>query len=169
MSRGGIGIIFTDQSNGIVSDSRIEGFEGNGIVATYGPSVDLQRNTITGGLRSLYVIAGSHVTGTGNEFTGAASTVILSSRGYMEMHGNHFLNGGGMSVILDTFLSPPDATLDLSGNYWGTADGNQIAAWIHDGHDDPAIHGFVKYEPYSGVPVPTEQKSWGEVKTLYAW
>jgi len=36
-----------------------------------------------------------------------------------------------------------------------------------DGYDDPSIHAIVDFAPFSGQPLPSEQKSWGEVKNLY--
>ena len=55
----------------------------------------------------------------------------------------------------------------MSGNYWGTDDLAQISAWIWDGYDDPAIHGFVDFEPIADGPVSTELGTWGGVKALY--
>jgi hypothetical protein len=70
-------------------------------------------------------------------------------------------------VLLTGFANLPVITEDLSNNYWGTADPNQVAQWIWDGIDDPSIKAVVQYLPISTGPIATEPKSWGEVKTLY--
>jgi len=58
-------------------------------------------------------------------------------------------------------------TIDMTDNYWGTTDEDQIAEWIWDGNDDPSIQAFVQYQPFASGPVGTEQQSWGQVKALY--
>jgi len=65
------------------------------------------------------------------------------------------------------FVDPEVQILDLSNNYWGTTDTGLIDDWIWDGNDDPEVHAFVDYEPFAGQPIPTEQRTWGEVKNLY--
>jgi hypothetical protein len=86
----------------------------------------------------------------------------------ISMHGNHILNGGGYSVLVGNHAAGEPAIIDLTDNYWGTTDGDQIAEWILDGHDQPnMINAFVEYEPFASAPIGTEQQSWGRVKTLY--
>jgi len=97
---------------------------------------------------------------------GGTYATIFCNGGITEVSGSHILNIGGASVLLQYFY-PPDIHLNLTGNYWGTPDSTQIAEWIIDGHDDPSIHAFVDFAPFSGQPQPAESKSWGEVKNLY--
>jgi parallel beta-helix repeat protein len=86
----------------------------------------------------------------------------------ISMHGNHILNGGGYSVLVGNHAAGEPAIIDLTDNYWGTTDGDQIAEWILDGHDQPnTINAFVEYEPFASAPIGTEQQSWGRVKELY--
>jgi hypothetical protein len=80
---------------------------------------------------------------------------------------NHIFRGGGRRVYLEMYFQPPDVYLDLSDNYWGVTEADSIASHILDGNDDPAIHAFVNFQPFSAVPIGTEQKSWGGVKILY--
>jgi hypothetical protein len=42
------------------------------------------------------------------------------------MHDNHILNNGGYTVRINNYDSP-NYTLDLTNNWWGTADSTQIA------------------------------------------
>ncbi len=87
----------------------------------------------------------------------------------MQFRGNHILHGAGSSVLVDAgcYQNPPGTTLDLTNNYWGTTSADTIASWIYDGHDNPAIYGYVQFDPFSPVVVSTEKKSLGGVKGLY--
>jgi hypothetical protein len=108
------------------------------------------------------------VSGLENILSEARSTAIRCAQCFVQdFHGNHILSGGAYSVRLYDYLALPDRTVDLTGNYWGTDDPAQIAAWIWDGNDDPSIHGFVDFEPFTDGPIPTEESSWGAVKDLY--
>jgi len=55
----------------------------------------------------------------------------------------------------------------LTNNYWGTANAADIDQWITDQNDDPAILAEVLYTPFSGMALPSENKSWGAVKALF--
>ena len=57
--------------------------------------------------------------------------------------------------------------IDFRNNYWGTSDSLELAARIKDGYDDPNTNAYVLYEPFSNVPMGTEERSWGEIKALY--
>lgn len=82
---------------------------------------------------------------------------------------NDFERGSGYMVGLDDFNESAGlVTLPLAGNYWGTTDADSIAAYIHDGNDDPDIHGFVEFEPFLEVPVPTEKSSISGLKALFS-
>jgi hypothetical protein len=98
---------------------------------------------------------------------GGAFATIRVSNSDVQLHGSHILHGAGPSVYLETFLNPPIRTLDLTNNYWGTASADTIASWIYDGHDNPAIYGYVQFEPFSAGVIPIEKKSLGGVKGLY--
>ena len=65
------------------------------------------------------------------------------------------------------YFNTPDTHLDLTGNYWGTTDAEQISAWIRDGYDDPSVHAFVDFEPFEQQPIGTESATMGRVKAMY--
>lgn len=109
----------------------------------------------------------SHLSGSGNVVPGGWYSTMEISGGTADFHGNHILNSGGRSVRLTAFLEDPPYIIDLSGNYWGTTIVDSISSWIWDGHDDPDIHAFVEFEPFSPVPLPSEQKSMGDVKRMF--
>jgi len=166
--RGGlVGASIQVNSSGQVSNCRFTEVGNFGIdvaIASYGV---LTGNTIVNGGNSLGVDSGCYVTGSGNLFGCGRFSTLRIAHSTVDLHGNHILNTGASSVWLEAYLSDPVVQLDLTGNYWGTADSTTIAGWIHDGNDDPSIHAFVQYEPFSAVPLPTEKKSLGGVKGLY--
>jgi len=82
------------------------------------------------------------------------------------MHDNHILNNGGYSVKIN-FYDSPNYTLDLTNNYWGTADSTQIAAWIRDVHDDPKYNIEVKFVPFADQPLPAQSTSFGQLKARF--
>ncbi len=57
--------------------------------------------------------------------------------------------------------------VDLSGNYWGTLDLDEISEFIIDGYDMENVNMYIEYEPILDGPVPVQTKSWSSVKALY--
>jgi hypothetical protein len=163
-----VGIKCTAGSAGDIRDCEVIDPLNAGIVVQYGSTATLSGCELSGGQWNVRVSGGSEISGTGNIFWGGLYTTILDDGCQMYLHGNHILNAGGMSVLLgDGWDYFPAWYLDLSENYWGTTDWTQIVAWIWDWHDDPAISGFVLYDPFILGPIGTEQQSWGQVKAFY--
>ncbi|MDY0108579.1 MAG: right-handed parallel beta-helix repeat-containing protein [Candidatus Krumholzibacteria bacterium] len=105
-----------------------------------------------------------------NVFESGARVVIMgSARINLDCRNNYFLqrNGQGWFVIGSPVYNGPVVNLDLTGNYWGTTDVDYISQWILDGHDDPQIRYYIDFVPMADSPVPTEQKTWSEVKGLF--
>ncbi|HKI82874.1 MAG TPA: right-handed parallel beta-helix repeat-containing protein, partial [Candidatus Krumholzibacteria bacterium] len=92
------------------------------------------------------------VTGSRNVFGGGEDGTLYLSTNSVELHDNHILNGGGYTVKINSYDSP-DSTLDLTNNWWGTADSTQIATWIRDVHDDPKYNIEVKFAPFADQPL----------------
>ena len=105
--------------------------------------------------------------GSGNIIPAGEGERILSGGTPLYFNGNHIFRSNAPYVKLTAFVYPPVETLDLSGNYWGTTEADTISAWIWDGLDDPDINAVVEYEPFSLVPVETERRSMGSVKSLF--
>lgn len=64
----------------------------------------------------------------------------------------------------------PPEHFDLTGNYWGTDDPDQIAEWINDYHDQPDDRSYqiiVDYIPFEAESTPVAQKSLSGVKRLF--
>lgn len=165
---GNVGCQFASYSTGIIRDCVFTGIANVAIVIATGSVADLWENSVLGGNANLYARdTNTTVTGTGNVFAGGSYSTILVSNCNVTLHGNHILHGVGPSVYLETFLNPPIRTLDMTNNYWGTTSADSIASWIYDGHDNPAIYGYVQFEPFSPGVIRAEQKSLGSVKNLY--
>lgn len=108
--------------------------------------------------------------GSRNELKGGTTVTlrIPSDFSVLDFHENHILNAGGLSVEAYSNTGPPLRTHDLSRNYWGTTDTEQIDAWIRDRHDDPDFNYIiVDYQPLAEQPIPTESTTFGELKARY--
>jgi len=165
------GINFGGGSIAVVENCQITGAE-IALNLTSNSSVGMFESYIDGSFVSLYLNGpNSHVYGTNNVIAGAEfSSMRIRQNSTVDFHGNHILHNGTpdtYSVYCDGFYNPPVQDVDLTGNYWGTDDADQIAEWIYDYNDDPSNYALVLYEPFEGGPVPTEQKTWSEVKSMY--
>ena len=118
----------------------------------------------------LNVAVGGLLVGSGNELQGGtvASLRINGLQSLLEFHENHILNGGGWSVQARFSAGPPLIIHDLSGNYWGTTDTDQIDAWIEDRFDNPTVnYVVVDYLPLAEGPISNEPSSFGSFKARF--
>jgi len=164
------GIQFQSASTGVVENCQIVEAH-NGITLYSGSSVGLFNNYIDGTNVSL-ALGGpeAHIYGTNNIVAGAEfSSIYVLDNSTFDFHGNHILNDGtpGSYSVRCNFLVPPAQDLDLTGNFWGTDNADQIAEWVYDSEDDPGTNVRVEYIPFEGQPVPTESKTWSELKSMY--
>jgi hypothetical protein len=58
-------------------------------------------------------------------------------------------------------------TLDMTGNYWGTADPDSISDLIRDHHDSDDACYIIDFEPFESESTPVEKKSFGDLKALF--
>lgn len=72
--------------------------------------------------------------------------------------GNSLHDNTGYHYRTDRFGAPATATLNATGNWWGTTDPIAIAAKIYDYHDNPSVAPTVDFSDYldgpDGNPVP---------------
>ena len=122
--------------------------------------------TITGQNRNSIYIGLSDLSGYGNNLQSAGAYTIGGNNFSASFHGNHILKGT-VGLIELHFYHLADMGLDFTNNWWGIADADSIADWIHDGSDDPDIQALVRYEPFADGPVSTEQKGFGDMKRLF--
>ncbi len=162
----GTGVAFTMSSSGSVTGCTISSEVG--FQVSSGSSAYLFDNEVYGRLSALYVTSGSQVNGNNCAFSGGSiyGTLYISSASVVSLNGCHIFKEDNYAVILEYF-SYEQIEQDLTGNYWGTTDVDSIAEWIWDGNDDPAIHSTVNYLPIADGPVPTENTTWSDVKTLF--
>jgi len=98
----------------------------------------------------------------------AANCLLVTMPVEMEFHNNHILRApGGFFARTGEYWPWDPFYIDVTENYWGTTDLDEIAEWIFDGHDDPNVNLYFVYEPIAQGPVPTQQMSWGGLKELY--
>jgi hypothetical protein len=103
-----------------------------------------------------------------NSTIDAGAHGVLHSRsgaGACVINGCDLSRGSGPMVECDP--SPTLVEHDLRNNYWGTTDAALIESWIIDRNDNPNIGATVLYTPFAGQTVPTETRSWGDVKALW--
>jgi hypothetical protein len=164
---GVVGALWVDGSSGSIHNSHLSGMEHVAVVSDSGSQLYIAGCRLLDGAVNL-AASGVQTQGERNVFGGGWwGSVVAHGNGRLELHGNHILHGAGPSVRLTSFPTPPVVTLDLTGNYWGTASADTIAAWIVDGHDDPSVYAVVEFEPFSAVPVSEARSSMGGVKSLF--
>ena len=165
---GAAGVQYESGATGTIERCRFVDQISSGIAVFTGAVVSAWENHASGCQVSIDVSGfGARVTGERNILRGGSYATVWVNTGRVELHNNHILYDGGHLVRAGAFVNPPDVTLDLQNNYWGIADRDSIAGLIYDGNDDPNVHAFVDFEPYSITPLPAEQKSLGSVKNLY--
>jgi len=96
------------------------------------------------------------------------------SLGFLYLGGGYIRNShlakGARYVVLDAGVSPREASahLDMTNNWWGTADPDSIQAWIFDGNDQPERpYYFIDWMPFKSEPVGTQKRSLSGVKSMY--
>lgn len=140
-----------------------------GVIAEEGygdGSVHLTNNMISGQRYNAIKISNMIMTGSNNYLHSAGTHAIAGSNYRAAFYGNHIIKGS-VGLIILYFYNIPDLGLDYTGNWWGTADPDSIAAWIHDGNDDPSIQAQIQYEPFADHPLPAEQKSFSDLKRMF--
>jgi len=93
--------------------------------------------------------------------------VYLGSLGLGTIRNNHFLRTGGDYWVYCPYHPSFQHDIDLSGNYWGTTDVEEIAEGIWDCQDDDHAYHCVSFEPIADGPVRVESVSWSSVKGLF--
>ena len=160
-------MVYDRWSTGTIQNTTITGSIFAALMVGYNSQVDLSRVHIDGGQYGLFVTGGSVVTGDSVILEGTTvESLYASSEARVTINNSHILPSSGLGVGSYGYVGAP-VVLDLSGNYWGTADSSVIDAMIFDGSDDAANHCTVQYLPFAGGPVPSEPTTWGSVKALF--
>lgn len=163
-----VGIQGTADSNVYIRDCV---FSGNGNYGIVGSNlgaglVDIRNCRISGHNYGAIRMLNTHLTGSGNILQSNAEYTITGGNYSAAFHGNHILKSQVGAVVLH-YYNIPDAGLDFSGNWWGTTDTDSLAAWIHDGADDPELEANVVFDPMLDGPVAAERSSVGGLKGMF--
>ena len=163
---GGVSLAF-EGADGVVERCTFTEQVTAAISLTDGAHVTLNRNTCVGGQASILIGNFSHAEGSRNLFADTTvATIYMTSGSTASLHASDILPAEGDAFWALSYLSDP-VTIDLTGNYWGTADADSIEALILDGNDDPSVHAFVEYEPFEPQSVPNAKQSVGGLKSLF--
>ncbi len=169
------GVSFVDGASGAVEDCTFTGTTRLGITGSSAGTVRIERNTF--------------------DFTRSDSRCVMvwDSPGDYYLRENILQGRGTLVAMFDQDVSwdcrdnyffrtaddawyvrpsnptysGPVITLDFSGNYWGTTDVEEIAAWIYDWHDDPDHRYVVDFLPLADGPVSVQGRSLSAVKDLF--
>lgn len=156
--------------SGEIRNNTISDFSGSGMLLVTDGHLELTDNSIRSdsGQTCLFVDSIGYLTAEQNIFEGCDETLFFLSAPLVDyhFHGNHILRGDGQY-----FRSPEDFpwnhSLDLSHNYWGTTDLEEIAAHIIDGRVLPNSNFIVYFEPVEGGPVSTDLTTLGSLKAMF--
>ena len=119
------------------------------------------------GGRALHLSNNEPVTITDCVFESNGPVFWVGSYGLGIIRSNHFLQTGDDYWV----YCPPHISfqqdIDLSGNWWGTTDTDELDEGIYDCNDNPNSYHCVIYEPLADGPVATELRSWSSIKGLF--
>lgn len=134
--------------------------------------MEITDNRLHGGNKQLFVGSGT-IIGHGNvlygtDYTGGGFATIYCVGGYLELNNNHIMRGNAQYLVLaEYYIQPETIVLNLKNNWWGAADSDSLALWMHDINDDPSNHVVIDYSPYYGGPIANEDMSFGEIKAMF--
>ena len=162
-----VGIGFDTNSSGEVRRCNFTYPTGATLSAGNFCNVVLESLRSIGGERGILVAGSSVVQGTSLVIEGTTDVAIqLHSAGVVDIQNSHIMPAAGLAVECVNYLGDT-RTVNLTGNYWGTADANSIDALIVDGSDNPDSHYTVLFEPFAIGPVSAEKKPLGSVKSMF--
>jgi hypothetical protein len=161
-------IAFSGASAGTVADCSVSGATSQSLSVVEGSQVVVNGLFVDGGDHGLRAGgANTLVTVLASAFDNTlVSAVSVDNDAVIAMHGSHLLPATGWAVSSFVYPGAP-AVLDFGENYWGTTDETAIAALIHDGVDDTAIHCTVQFDGASAVPLGETSTTWGDLKASY--
>ncbi len=160
-------VIFDQMAQGSMSDCSLEAIQANALTIRNGARVELNLVRVIGAATGIALFSGGIVTGAEVVLEDTRDEALLvCCNASVTLNSSHLLPAQGLAVRCSSTWA--NATfLDLSGNFWGTADVESIRNAIWDAVDLPSINCTVQFEPYTNGPVPTESTTWGELKALW--
>ena len=119
------------------------------------------------GMDALHLNNNDPFTITDNIFQSNGKVLYAGSYGLGTFRNNHVIQTGSDYLVYSPYHPSFHQDIDLSGNWWGTTDTDVIDAGIYDCHDNPMSYHCVIYLPLADGPVPTEVRSWSDVKGMF--
>ncbi len=177
----GVGLegIFFDRCGGEVRNNVFKDCVAVGVGIDGGWTVNIEGNTFENILGSdvftgrAVILAGVRdLTMTGNTISNCEVGIDLIGPGVeYSIQGNHIFRTEGSNQLFvrtSIYWHLYEYTWDLSNNYWGTTDPDEISLWINDASDaDNNGILYVNFLPVADGPVPTEQKSLGGLRSMF--
>ncbi len=161
---------FYDGASGEIRNNTFNEFDLFGIYLGFPGPVEMTDNIIESGVgySGLFVASMGNLTVTRNIFSCSNQTLYFTNapQDNFNFHTNHILRNSG-EFVLTPDLYGWSEHLDLTNNYWGTTDVEEIAAHIIDGNDLPNSNLIVDFEPIADGPVPTAQTTLDGLKAMY--
>jgi len=149
---GVLGMQISAGATGRVDNCRFHDLSVEGIaVSPVGASCVVVDSEIAGGVNAVYVDRECYFEGWNSVFSGGSNSVfrLNGTQACLLRQSQLFKGSSTYAIACQQFQSQGAIRHDFRGNYWGTDDGDQIATWILDGHDDPQILAEVLYTPFA--------------------
>lgn len=162
------GLYCDQQSTVDLSDCTFQAISSFAISVLNDSRATLDRVTIDGASTGILAAGGGIVSGTNIVVKGAWSEAVRPCcNSFVTIRDSHILAmPGGLAVrCVGTWAHTQYP--NMTGNYWGTIDADAIHALIWDANDTSETNGLVTFVPFAGGEVPTESKSWGDLKILW--
>lgn len=181
------GIQLGGASNAIVRNSRIQGTRLTAVQLFGGSSATIRGvafsdsnvhvsiddtsmaqmfDNVLGSGAAIALVTEGRVVGERNFIGGATLQTldIQSASAHASLRDGTILNGGGLTVFAGGFSDLGLGDIDLTDNWWGTTEAQQIDDWILLGITEGPV---VIYEPFKLQPVPTAQESIGSLRARF--
>ena len=160
-------------SNGTTSYVERCTFDGQSQLAIYASlagTISVNRSRFVNQREVTYSeVLSNNVTFTGCAFEDISDVAFrLAYLGGLTVNGCD-LSGGSRGIVWckDIINCTEVRTVDMTGNYWGTADPDSIANLIRDNNDSDEACFIIDYEPFETESTPVEKKSLSDLKNLF--
>ncbi len=166
---GRVGVGFVDGATGSVSNCNISDFQAYGVAFAHSGNVECYDNVIE--LNEGWGVSldgGEYLNFHDNFITSNAGCIFLNRARPMSFHNNHFLRGeGAWFVKTNDYYPYGPYVVDMSANWWGTTDTDELDEWIYDGNDNDLVWMTVNYLPLADGPVSTKSVTLDGIKAMF--
>jgi len=171
MEGGGVGVSFSDGASGSVTGCTMRGFHNYGVGINSDGDIVITNNVIEQSSGwGMFLGDADNAFISQNVITTETGTCLFLPYPCdgMVFEGNDLYRGDGNFAKTNEYWPfDPPTYFHVENNYWGTTDAEEISEHILDGNNMENVNMFVVFEPFEDGPVPTEQKTWSELKSMY--